>query len=58
MLNMQVQGKRRRWLDNIRDDMKDYEMTEDMKNRSAWHMKITAGPLLHGGGLPQYRASS
>ena len=24
------------------------EMTE---NRSVWHMKIKAGPLLHGGGI-------
>ena len=58
MLNMQVQGKRRmgrpkkRWLDNIREDMKEYKMTEDMtQNRSVWHVKIKAGPLLHGGGL-------
>ena len=58
MLNMQVQGKRRRrrpmniWLDNIREDMKEYNMTEDMaQNRSVWHVKIKVGPLLHGGCL-------
>ena len=58
MLNMQVQGKRRRgrpkkrWLDNIGEDMKEYKMTEDMaQDRSVWRMKTTAGPLLHGGGL-------
>ena len=58
MLNMQVQGNRRRgrpkkrWLDNIREDMKEYKMTEDMaQNRNVWHVKIKAGPLLHGGGL-------
>ena len=42
----------KRWLDNIREDMKEYKMTEDMaQNRSVWHVKIKAGPLLHGGGL-------
>ena len=58
MLNMQVQGKRRkgrpkkRWLDNIREDMKEYKMTEDMaQNRSVWHVKLKADPLLHAGGL-------
>ena len=59
MLNIQVQGKRRRgrpkkrWLDNIREDMKkEYKVTADMaQNRSVWHVKIKAGPLLHGGGL-------
>ena len=36
----------------IRDDIKEYNMTEDMaQNRSVGHMKIKAGPLLHGGGL-------
>ena len=58
MLNMQVQGKRRRgrptkiWLDNSREDMKEYKMTEYIAhNRSVWHVEIKAGPLLHGGGL-------
>ena len=58
MLNMQVKGKRRRgrpkqrWLDNIRDDMKEYNMTEVMAhNRSVWHMKIKEAPLLNGRGL-------
>ena len=53
MLNMQVRGKRRRgrpkkrWWDNIREDMKEYKMTEDMaENGSVWPTK--AGPLLHG----------
>ena len=53
MINVQVQGKRRsgrpkkRWLDNIRDDMKDYKVTKCMaQNRSAWHMKTNAGILL------------
>ena len=43
---------KKRWLDNMRDDMKEYKMMEDKaQNRSVWHMKIKAGPLLHGGGL-------
>ena len=52
MLNMQVQGKRRRgrpkkrWLDNISDDMKEYKMTEDVVQN-----QTEAGPLLQGGGL-------
>ena len=34
------------------ENMKEYNMTEDMaQNRSGWHVKIKAGPLLHGGGL-------
>ena len=58
MLNIQVQGKRRKGtpnkirLNNIRDGMKEYEMTEDMaQNLCVWHMKTKAGPLLHDGGL-------
>ena len=32
--------------------MDEYSMTEEMaENRSVLHMKIKAGPLLHGGGL-------
>ena len=32
--------------------MKEYYMTEEIaQNRSVWHMKTKAGPLLHGGGL-------
>ena len=56
MLSMQVQRKIRempnkRWLDKMREDMKEYNMTEEMtENRSVWHMKIKAGPLLHEGG--------
>ena len=55
MLNMQVQGKRRRAAqvevagkhqrghERVQDD-------EDMaQNRSVWHMKTKADPLLHGG---------
>ena len=43
MARQQVPGKRRRepkkrWLDNIRDDMKEYKMTKDMmQNRSVAH---------------------
>ena len=54
---MQVQGKlygetQNRWLANIEEHMKEYNMTEGLAgNRSVWHMKIKAGPLLHGGGL-------
>ena len=55
---MQVQGKRRRgrpkkrWLENIREDMKEFNVTEEMvESRSVWHMKIKAGPLLHRGGI-------
>ena len=37
------------WLDIIRDDMKAYNMTEDMAhNRSMWQMKINTGSFLHG----------
>ena len=52
MLNLQVHGKRKRWKDNIGEDMKEYNMTEEMaENRSVWHMTTKAGPLLHRGGL-------
>ena len=35
---------------HICDDMKEYNMTEEMaENQSVWHMKTKAGPLLHGG---------
>ena len=58
MLHMHLQGKLRRrrpnkrWLDNNRDDMKEYEMTKDMAQaRSVWHMKTRAGPFLRGGGI-------
>ena len=31
--------------------MKEYEIAKDMtQNRSVWHMKTRAGPLLHGDG--------
>ena len=31
--------------------MKEYNVIEDMaENRSVWHMKTKAGPLLHGHG--------
>ena len=49
MLNMQVQGNRRTGRPkkirlNIRDDMKEYKITEDMaRNRSVWPMKTKAG---------------
>ena len=37
----------KRWLDNIREDMKGYDMTKDMaQNGSVWHTKTNAGPLL------------
>ena len=56
MINMQVQGKirrgrpKKRWLDNIREDIKEYNTTEEMtEKRSVWHLKKKAGPLLHGG---------
>ena len=54
---MQVQGKRRRgrpkkrWLDNIRDDMKEYKMTEDAAHNRVWNMMTKDGPLLHEGGI-------
>ena len=32
--------------------MMEYNVTEEMaENRSMWHMKIKAGPLLHAGGI-------
>ena len=58
LLNMRVHGKRRmmrpktRWLDNIQDDMNNYNMTDEMAlNRSVRHMKTNAGPLQDGGSL-------
>ena len=37
-------------LDNIREDMKEYNMTEVMaETRNVWHMTLKVGPLLHGG---------
>ena len=57
MSNMQVHGKGRRggnkrWLHYIRDDMKEYSMTEDIaQNRGVWHMMTKGGPSLHGGDL-------
>ena len=37
----------KRWLRNMREDMEEYNVTEEMAdNRSVWHMKI-----IHGGGL-------
>ena len=33
-------------MDNIRDDMKEYKMMEDMaQNQSVCHVKIKAGPI-------------
>ena len=53
MLDMKVQGKgrpKKRWQDNMRDDMKEYQLSEDMaQNRSVWHMKTKADQSLHGG---------
>ena len=56
--NIQVQGKRRR----VEAQQKmagrhqgGHERIQDdgnmAQNRSVWHMKTTAGPLLHVGGL-------
>ena len=40
------------WLDSIRDDMHEYQITRDMaQNRNMWYMKTYCRPLLHGGGL-------
>ena len=37
---------------NIREDMRAYNMTEEMaENRNVWLMKLKTGPLLHGRGL-------
>ena len=36
--------------------MKEYNITEEMaRHRSIWHMKIKAGPLLHGEAYSGYR---
>ena len=58
MITMQMLEKGRmgrpekRWLDNIRQDMTDYNMTDELaENRSMWHRKIKVGPLLQGRGL-------
>ena len=48
-----IRRPKKRWLDNIRDVMKEYKMTEDMaqNRRSVWQIMTKAGPLLHVGGL-------
>ena len=56
MLNMQEKRRRERskkkWLDNIRDVMKEYNVIEEMaQNRSVWHSKLNTDLLLHGEGL-------
>ena len=49
---MRRREAQKRWLDYITEDMKEYNMTEEMaENRSVWHMQIKAGQLLQGGGL-------
>ena len=55
MLNMHVQGKKKkgrpkkRWLDNIRDDMKEYTMTKYVvHNKNVLDTTTKAGPLQHG----------
>ena len=51
-ITVRVQGRRRtgrpkkRWLGNIREEMKECNMTEEMAdNRSVRHMKVKTGPL-------------
>ena len=40
------------WLDNIREDTKEHNMTQYIaETPSVWHMEIKAGTLLHGGGI-------
>ena len=57
MMDMVVPGKRRgrsrrRWIDNTRDDMKIYELTDDMtENRHYWMMMVKTGPRRSGEGL-------
>ena len=37
---------------NIREDLKEHNMAEEMTNKhSVWHMKIKACSLLHRGGI-------
>ena len=52
---MEVGGgpsSKKRKLDNIREGMKEYNMTEEMaENQSVWNMKTKVGSFLHGGGL-------
>ena len=44
--------RKKRWLDNIMENMKEHIVTHDMaQNPSAWHMETNAGPLLHGESL-------
>ena len=52
-ITVRVQGRRRtgrpkkRWLGNIREEMKECNMTEEMAdNRSVRHMNVKTGPLL------------
>ena len=55
----QKKGRTKRWLDNLRDDMKECNMTEDMaQNQSVWHVKTKACPLLHRGGLKMRNIST
>ena len=36
---------KKRWLNNTREDMKEYNMAEEMaEHRSVWHMKLNIGP--------------
>ena len=57
MMDMVVPGRRRgwprrRWLDNIREDMEEYEMTAAMtENRQYWKMMVKTGPQRCGDGL-------
>ena len=58
MLTKQMQGKKtrerpeKRWLENIREYMKEYNTTEEMaEHRIVCHVKIYVGPLRYGGGL-------
>ena len=58
MMDVVVTGKRRRgrprrrWIDNIQEDMKKYELTADMtENRQYWKRMVKTGPQRCGDGL-------
>ena len=42
---------KKRWLDNIRDEMKEYTMSEYTAHNRVWNTMTKDGPLLHEGGI-------
>ena len=52
MMDMVVPGKRKRRIDNKREDMNECELTAEMtENRQYWKMMVKTGPHRYGDGL-------